>query len=53
MTLIGIIIEVLCIYGCYYFAKKGHHNTIVAIILGFFFNILALLIYFVLSLGKK
>ena len=52
-NVLGLVIWVLCIYGCYHFAKKGHHNTIVAIILGFFFSLIALIIYFLLSLGKK
>ena len=53
MTIIGLVCWVLCIYGCYHFAKKGRHNTLIAVILGFFFNIVALIIYFLLSLGKK
>ena len=51
--IIEIALYVLCIYGCYYFAKKGRHNTVIAIILGILFSVIALIIYFLLSLGKK
>ncbi|MCR5394643.1 MAG: hypothetical protein K6E86_04550 [Bacteroidales bacterium] len=53
MNIIGIVLWILCLYGCYVFAGKGGHNGILAIILGLLFGPIALLVYFILYLLKK
>ncbi|MBR0036188.1 MAG: hypothetical protein IJP70_00940 [Bacteroidales bacterium] len=50
-TIIGIIIWVACIYGCYSVAQKNGRNTTLAIIWGVLFSWIALIVY--LIMGKK
>ncbi|MBO4370075.1 MAG: hypothetical protein J5808_01780 [Paludibacteraceae bacterium] len=50
-AIISLAIAIACCYGCYTIAKKNGRNPILAAILGFFFSIIALIIY--LIIGKK
>lgn len=40
-----MLIRLLCCYGCYRLAKRKNHDEILALILGFCFPILSLIIY--------
>lgn len=53
MSIIGILIWLACGYGCYVLAGKRGYNTIIALILGLIFGLLALAVYGILYLVKK
>ena len=50
-AIIGLAITIGCMYGCYTIAKKNGRNPILALVLGFFFSLIALIVY--LIIGKK
>ena len=47
-----IVIGIICAYFCYKWAKKNGFSPILAAILGFFFSIIALIIYFIICKKK-
>lgn len=50
-TILGLVLALFCAYGCYVLAKQSNNNPIIAAIVGFFFPLIGLIIYYLL--GKR
>lgn len=51
-TILGLAIALGCAYGCYVLAQKSNYNPIIAAVVGFFFPLIGLIIYYLLSQRK-